>query len=213
MAIGPLVRSWLGPLERPAAELYRAFFFNVTQFVAAVRRAVPDATRILEVGCGEGAVCERLARAYPHAAIVGIDITPRVGRMFRGDRGRVTFHRRTVEELAAEQPGQFDLVLIADVLHHVPRDQRAGLLRTAARALAPDGRLVLKDWERRGNWIHPVCHFTDACIANDPGVCYGTADEFRALVREVFGDGAAVRERRFSPWPNNLAFFVRPGKG
>lgn len=209
MAIGPLVRSWFGPLERPVTELYRACFFNVTPFVAAVRRAAPGAARILEIGCGEGAVCERLARAYPRAAIVGIDITPRVGRMFRGDRGRVTFQSRTAEELAADQPGRFDLVVIADVLHHVPPDRRAGLLRQAARALAPGGWLVLKDWERRGNWVHPVCHFTDACIANDRGVCYWTAAEFRALVHDVFGV-AAVREQRFSPWPNNMAFFVRP---
>jgi hypothetical protein len=98
------------------------------------------------------------------------------------------------------------------VLHHVPPDRRAGLLRAAGRALAPGGWRVVKDWERRGNLVHPVCHFTDACIANDPGVYYGTAAEFRALLRGVFGP-VAVREQRFGPWPNNLAFFFRPGVG
>jgi 2-polyprenyl-6-hydroxyphenyl methylase/3-demethylubiquinone-9 3-methyltransferase len=212
MAIGPFVRSWFGPLERPVTDLYRAAFFNLSPFVAAVHRTVPDAARILEVGCGEGAMCLRLAKVYPRARLVGIDITPRVGRQFCGDRSRVTFQRATAAELAADRPGAFDLVVFADVLHHVPPGQRADLLRHAGAALAPGGWLVVKDWERRGNPAHAACYFADVYIANDPGVRYGTAAEFRALFRGVFGP-VAVREQRFGPWPNNMAFFFRPGVG
>ena len=43
--------------------------------------------RILEVGCGEGAVSERLAALYPNAEITAIDITPNVGRLYAGRLG------------------------------------------------------------------------------------------------------------------------------
>src|SRR5258708_9061783 len=39
--------------------------------------APPAPTRILEIGCGVGATCWRMARAWPQAQVVGVDISPR----------------------------------------------------------------------------------------------------------------------------------------
>ena len=88
MAIGPRFRAWLGPLEVPAANLYRACFVDLGHLARQVREWTPAAS-ILEIGCGEGALTERLSLVYPKARITGIDITPKVGRLFCGDRERV----------------------------------------------------------------------------------------------------------------------------
>src|SRR5262245_55263677 len=167
MPIGPFIRRCLGPLERPVTDLYRAGFINLGRFVRLVHETAPDAEHILEVGCGEGTVLERLALLYPHSHLIGIDITPKLGRMFRGDQQRVTFRRQTIQELAAEQPEQFDLVVVCDVLHHVPWDMHVEFVRALARATRPNGWLILKDWERRDNVIHAVAHFADARITGD----------------------------------------------
>jgi 2-polyprenyl-3-methyl-5-hydroxy-6-metoxy-1,4-benzoquinol methylase len=208
MGIGPLVRRCLGPLERPVADLYRGFFFNLNRFVNLVRAAAPSAADILEVGCGEGAVLERLATAYPAATLVGIDITPRLGRLFRGDAARTSFRNVTIQDYARENPGRFDLAVVADVIHHVPWEIHGEFLRATAAALKPDGVLMLKDWERRGNMIHPVCRMTDSCITGDD-VRYLTAEEFRALITDTFGAGKIVAETRVPPWPNNIVFTLR----
>jgi 2-polyprenyl-6-hydroxyphenyl methylase/3-demethylubiquinone-9 3-methyltransferase len=209
MPIGPFVRRCLGPLERPATDLYRAGFINLGRFVRLVHDTAPNAGQILEVGCGEGAVLERLAPLYPTARLTGIDVTPRLGRMFRGDRERVTFRQQTVQEYAAEHPGRFDLAVVCDVIHHVPWEMHPEFVRALARALRPGGWLILKDWERRRNVVHAVAHFADARITGDT-VRYRTAGEFRELFEAALGPGRVVREERVPPWPNNLAFLIRP---
>jgi 2-polyprenyl-6-hydroxyphenyl methylase/3-demethylubiquinone-9 3-methyltransferase len=209
MPIGPTIRRLLGPLERPTTDLYRAFFVSLGVQVGRVRRWAPGATDILEIGCGEGAVCDRLAAAYPTARITGIDITPRAGRLSRPHAGRVRFAKATAKEFAAAHPGRFDLVLICDVLHHVPWDAHSDLLSAAGRLLRPGGVLVVKDWERILNVGHALCAFSDRVLTGD-AVRYGTAADFRRLLEAVFGPGTVAGQARVPPWPNNLIFFVRP---
>src|SRR5258708_2299555 len=111
MPLGPRLRGLLGPIERPVANLYRACFVDVGDLARQIREWAP-AGSILEVGCGEGALTEKISLLYPKARIAGIDITPRVGRLYRGDRERVTFTQQTIHDLATANPASFDLILI-----------------------------------------------------------------------------------------------------
>ena len=207
MSIGPRFRAWLGPLERPAANLYRAGFVDLGHLARQVREWAP-ASSILEIGCGEGALTEHLGSIYPEARITGIDITPNAGRLYRGDRGRVTFSRQTIHDLVAGHPASFDLILICDVMHHVPWENHEVLLTDARKALRPGGRFVLKDWERRPNLAHLLCYLSDRYITGDR-IRYGSSGEFRALLQSIFGPGTIERELRIPPWRNNVAYFLR----
>lgn len=209
MAIGPTVRRLCGPLERPVADLYRAFFVDLGAQVRQVRRWAPAAADVLEIGCGEGAICYRLAAAYPAARVTGIDITPNVGRLFRGPADRVRFARATAAEYAAAHPDGFDLVLICDVLHHVPWADHPAFLGAAERLLKPGGALVVKDWEAVPNAGHVLCEFSDRVLTGDD-VRYGSAADFRRLFEAVFGPGSVAAAARVPPWRNNMMFLVRP---
>lgn len=209
MPIGPALRRAFGPFEHQVTELYRSIYVDLDDYVAAVREWVPSATSILEVGCGEGSVTERLAAAYPEARITAIDITSRVGRLYRGPRDRVVFEQRTVEDVAAEHPAAFDMVMIADVIHHVPTDLRPGIIDAARRALAPGGALIFKEWERTGTPIHWLCLASDRWVTGDR-VSFLSRDEARALVAQSFMPQAVRAERRVAPWRNNLMMLVRP---
>lgn len=209
MPLGPALRRVFGPFEHQVAELYRSIYVDLDDYVAAVREWIPSATSILEIGCGEGAVTERLAVAYPDARITAIDITPRVGRLFRGPDSRVTFEQRTVEEVAAESPGAFGMVMIADVIHHVPTDLRRSIFDAASRALAPGGALIFKEWERTRTPIHWMCLASDRWITGDK-VSFLSREEARALVAQSFTPAAVLAERRVAPWRNNLMMLVRP---
>ena len=85
MPIGPAIRQMFGPFENHVSEFYRGIFVDLNSLVDKIQQWSP-ASNILEVGCGEGAVIERLVKAFPESNITGIDITPRVGRLFQGDR-------------------------------------------------------------------------------------------------------------------------------
>jgi len=110
MAPGPFIRRLFGPWERRISEAYRAIYVDIDDLVDRMRAWKPSARRILEVGCGEGAVTQRLAAAYPEARITAIDITPRVGRLYAGPRDRTAFEQKTVQEIAASEPKSFDFV-------------------------------------------------------------------------------------------------------
>ena len=103
MQPGPVIRRLFGPYEHTVAEAYRHIFVNLDDFARLIHTWVPQAQRILEVGCGEGAMTERIMRIYPAATITAIDITPKVGRLFRGSRVNVTFSQESVEAVASRQ--------------------------------------------------------------------------------------------------------------
>jgi 2-polyprenyl-6-hydroxyphenyl methylase/3-demethylubiquinone-9 3-methyltransferase len=78
---GPLIRRLTGPFEHQTAEAYRRVFVDLDELARVMSAWVPQARRILEVGCGEGAMTERIARMYPTASVIAIDISPSVGRL------------------------------------------------------------------------------------------------------------------------------------
>jgi 2-polyprenyl-3-methyl-5-hydroxy-6-metoxy-1,4-benzoquinol methylase len=209
--IGRTIRRALGPYERQASELYRRIFIDLEDMSAVVRAWVTP-ERIIEIGCGEGALAERLVRDFPTALYTGIDIIPHLGRMYSGPTDRVKFRQITAEEMSREHAGAFDLVVINDVLHHVPVDLRPSILCASRKLLIPGGRLILKDWVRRPTPIHAAVYIADAVIGGDRGVSYMTADEQRRLIADSFGDNAVLEERSVRPWRQNLAFHVEaPG--
>ncbi len=209
MRPGPLIRSLLGPYERRAAELYRRLFIDLDDFAARLRQWAPEPRRILEVGCGEGAMTERLVRAFPAATITAIDIVPTVGRLFDGPAERVTFLQQPVERVADSDPGSFDLAVLCDVLHHVPLSARRGLLGAIRRAMAPGGMLAFKDWVPSHHPIHALCMFADRYITGDD-VHFCSRPDIEGLLREVFGADSIGAEATVRPWTNNLALLVRP---
>ena len=209
MPIGPVIRRAFGPFEHLITAAYRSIYVDLDDYVDSVHDWVPEAREILEVGCGEGAVTERLVVAYPNARITAIDITPRVGRLYRGHSDRVRFRQCTVQEIASQQPGAFDLAMIADVMHHVPGELRKDLLDAARKCLAPGGSLIFKEWERNRTPIHWMCHASDRWLTGDR-VSYMSREEGRALLAQSFDESSIIDERRVAPWRNNIMTLVRP---
>lgn len=208
MSIGAIIRRLFGPHEHKVSELYRAMFFDLDAYANQIAQWVPHARHILEVGCGEGAVTERLVLRYPDAYLTSIDITPRVGRLFRGTRERVSFAKTTVQEVAASRPGEFDVAIISDVIHHVPLDQRVAVLQATRRALATNGVLIFKEWERTASPIHWAAYGSDRWITGDR-IRYLKQAEAEALLVRVFGTDSILAAARLRPWKNNLALLVK----
>ena len=209
MTIGASIRSMFGPYERQVSEAYRSIYLDLDEFVEQVRRWSPYPRRILEVGCGEGAVTERLHAAFPGAHIIAIDVTSRIGRLYQGRQAGVCFVQCDIQELAASKAGPFDLVVLCDVLHHVALGSRQGLLNAIRATLAPHGSFIFKDWQRSNTPIHWLCYASDRWLTGDR-IGYMTRDEMRQHLALSFGGGALVSETRVGPRWNNLAILVRP---
>jgi 2-polyprenyl-6-hydroxyphenyl methylase/3-demethylubiquinone-9 3-methyltransferase len=210
MPIGSRLRDLLGPLEGPVSRWSRAAFFDVERFVQEIR-AWCAASRIREIGCGVGHVTEFLARAYPDARVTGIDLSPRAGRLFVGDRRRVRFHQQSVQEFARGREGTFDLVVLSDVLHHVPLQERVALLCRAFDLLEPGGAFVLKDWEPSRTPIHLMAYLSDRYITGDR-VQFERAVDYQHRLGQIAPAAVLEHEIRIPPWRNNFALLLRSGR-
>ncbi|QJB68529.1 class I SAM-dependent methyltransferase [Parasphingorhabdus halotolerans] len=208
MPIGPIVRQMFGPFEHHIAALYRAIFVDIGAYADRIAQWVPGASNILEVGCGEGAVTEHLAKIYPKAQITAIDITPRVGRLYRGDRSNVAFEETTVQEVAASRPHQFDFIILSDVIHHVPEALRSEILDSVRTALAPNGTFIFKDWKHSRTPIHWMCHAGDRWLTGDK-VRYLDKKEADAMIGKSFPDAKVADEAWVRPWRNNFAMLIK----
>ena len=208
-SFGAAVRKSLGRFERPVSDLYRGIFIDLEDLAANIR-GWSQPRNILEIGCGEGALAELVVRDFPDADYLGIDIISHLGRMYEGPTDNVTFQQITAEDLSLVHPGAFDLILINDVMHHVPDPLRNGLLNAAKTLLAPGGSLIFKDWDRRPSPIHALCYVADVYIGGDKSVRYMPLDEQRGMLADVFGDDAIVAQAKIRPWAHNQSFLVRP---
>jgi SAM-dependent methyltransferase len=95
----------------------------------------PLGTRVLDLGCGEGATLLHLGEP---AGATGLDLFPEKIAFARERLPKCRFVVGSVYELPFED-GAFDHVLVRDVIHHLDEPER--FVSEAARVLAPAGRL------------------------------------------------------------------------
>jgi 2-polyprenyl-3-methyl-5-hydroxy-6-metoxy-1,4-benzoquinol methylase len=95
--------------------------------------------RALDVGCGSGAVCGALAKAFPKAQIIGIDPDAESIRRARADApANAKFE---ISETSKFKSAGFDLVTLCDVLHDLAEPLKT--LREIRALLKPDGTLFI----------------------------------------------------------------------
>lgn len=93
--------------------------------------------RVLDVGCGSGAMAKALKRERPELEVHGIDFSSSTIESASRQSGGVIFKVAPAEALPFAD-GWFDAVTMFDVLEHV--DDTARVLTEIARVLKPGGR-------------------------------------------------------------------------
>ena len=94
---------------------------------------------VLDVGCGGGILSESMAGL--NATVTGIDLSDKalqVARLHLLESGKqVNYRKIAVEDMAAEQPGQFDVVTCLEMLEHVPDPD--SVIAACAKLVKPGG--------------------------------------------------------------------------
>ncbi|MBI5282100.1 MAG: methyltransferase domain-containing protein [Candidatus Solibacter usitatus] len=103
-------------------------------------RAVPAGAVVLDIGCGQGFLAERMAERG--CEVTGVDSLPEPDRrQAMAEYHRCDLRRGLDETQGKLREGHFDRVLLLDVLEHLPEAEE--LLQQAGRYLKPDGRLLV----------------------------------------------------------------------
>ncbi|MEE4462539.1 bifunctional 2-polyprenyl-6-hydroxyphenol methylase/3-demethylubiquinol 3-O-methyltransferase UbiG [Azotobacter chroococcum] len=104
--------------------------------------------KVLDVGCGGGILSE--AMALRGATVTAIDMGEAplaVARLHQLESGvEVDYRQSTVEALAAEMPGQFDVVTCLEMLEHVP--DPASVIHACHTLVKPGGQVFLSTINR-----------------------------------------------------------------
>ncbi len=98
---------------------------------------LPDQGRLLDVGCGNGALLSQFSRLRPHWTAIGTEFNQKYVAEVERIPGVESVHTGPLEELE----GSFDLATMVHVLEHIPGP--GGVLDCLLARLNPGGHLLI----------------------------------------------------------------------
>ena len=187
----------------------------------AIEAEVPVDGDVLEVGCGHGVLSLYLALEKPGRRVTGVDIDmdkiSAAGRAAGGlHTGEAAVRFETVDP-GYRPAGEWDAIVIADVLYLLPEAEQRALLGAAASALRPRGRLVVKEvgttpqWKARWNRFQETLAtgFFSITDSTGDGLSFVDPEQMQGWLAD---DGLDVTGRAIDhgyPWPHYIIVATR----
>lgn len=135
--------AYSNPVEVEVCEpIYERFFAD---------SGIERGCRVLDVGCGSGRWVRFLHRALAPSQLVGVDYASASVALLQeteiASRPGVSFAVADITQPGLDVGSRFDLVNIANVLFHIPEDEKFdAALVNLRRHLAPGGKVFLTDY-------------------------------------------------------------------
>jgi len=168
-----LYETVVGPFTRPVSE----------EALTLIRRLLPRAARVLDLGCGPGTELFRIAEWISGGEIVGVDLSAEMVRTaYKGARQRglrnAAFFQADVTSLPTDFAGRFDAVHCSFAFHHYT--DPIGTLREMHRVLNTYGKAFVIDG---GTWWANLISAPFAKMGDPGWVGFHTGDDFQKLFK------------------------------
>lgn len=111
---------------------------------------------VLEIGAGVGTLTELLVAEVPQGRVTAVDLSPKsidAARERLGGISHLTLEAGDILEMSIAGP--FDVIVLPDVLEHIPLEHHGALFRRMAGWLGPDG-FILAHYPNP--WFLAWCH-------------------------------------------------------
>lgn len=148
MSVGKIVRKIFGKRFYSLAKIYRSFFVDL-DFVVESLGDIKEQAKILDIGGGDGALADILLSKIKNAQVTIIDTCNLVGEAI-SERNKIRarlFRNLKLADFNKRQDQQFDLIVVSDVVHHIPVKQRNEFFVELGRTLKsnPGAKLAIKE--------------------------------------------------------------------
>src|SRR5262245_22567013 len=142
--------------------------------------------RVLEIGCGFGLFGCYFASRWPDIRYRGLDINAHRIEMAKQAASRLGLSNVRFEHGDASKPlaidGEYDAVLMMDLLHHLPDASKRMLLDAVVARLARGGRLIIKEVTRRPAWKMGFTWLLDVLMTRGFEMWYWDPQQVRSAV-------------------------------
>jgi hypothetical protein len=187
---------------------YRRLFVDLNDVIATLPQ-LPEKALVLDVGGGDGDLANLMARRFPTATFTLIDIAEHTGGWLdaaTAEQVRV-LPGTSIRDYAARGEATPDLVLVSDVVHHVPVAERPQFFADICSLNA--AMVVVKEMEPHGV-RSKLAAAADRYVSNDPA-SFVASDELARQLTDAF-PGATVEPTALSKhdWPNYSLVVTMP---
>jgi len=149
-------KDWLLPLYDPIVKLFGG---DRVRRQLIDQAALSPGQRVLEVGCGTGTLLVMLKQKHPQVEVVGLDPDPKALERARSKAARsgvsVQFDQGYGDQLPYAD-ATFDRVFSSFMFHHLPSEEKAGMLHAVRRVLKSGGELHMVDFEGPEDHAHGI---------------------------------------------------------
>lgn len=162
-------------------------------------KLLPSGCLVLDVGCGDGLLADRIIKARPDVTVTGVDVLLRQQRFIPV---------RSFDGVSLPfKDDSFDVVMFIDVLHHT--EDAEHLLREALRVSRKT--FIIKDHLLEGAFAGPILTFMDRVGNARYNVCLECRYWPRKKWLETMASLGLIVEMwneslDLFPWPANLLF-------
>jgi len=155
---------------------------------------IADGQRVIDIGCGYGAVARSIANARPRSQVTGVDYDPKRLAEARAKDNPANLNFVEADATQSVPPGPWDVVVLSNVLEHIV-DRHAFLTalidKTKAKRFLIRVPLFERDWRLSMRREVGANYYSDPDHEIEP-----TQEEFR---REAAAAGLVV-EQLNTPW-------------
>lgn len=125
--------------------------------------------RVLDFGCGIGMLARSIKQALPDVTIDGFDVSDLSIQRIDPDLRSQGVFSSSLSEVANE----YRLIVVANVMHHIPPEERKNVIDDLSQRLAPGGMIAIFEHNPANpltRWIVERCPFDSDAILLGPKV-------------------------------------------
>ncbi len=167
----------------------------------ALDRYLPKKGRIIDLGCGVGCTDIYLALKEKELRILGIELDAGRVRVARKASERIENLRFETGDITRQEVlPACDVILLVDVLHHIPRKAHYPLIDKCYASLPKGGMLIVKDIDTRPRWKFWYNYLQDKVMTLNGRLNFITPMDMVGLLARA---GFMVETHKLKTWDLN----------